>query len=165
MSPGLIPGGCVPDPKPAAARKLGGILVRRERWGLAARGWLLVAVAGCVGAVLLVRGAYPFLAVTNRLPAEVLVVEGWVPPFAVKAGAREFRSGGYTRVFATGGPVPGSGVYTTDYDTSAHVVAGGLKAAGVPPERLETVPAHLVGRDRTYNSALALRSWLLARSG
>ena len=38
-----------------------------------------------------------------------------------------------------------------------------LLAAGVPAEKLQIVPAHSVGRDRTYTSAVALRDWFRAQ--
>lgn len=70
----------VPDsvcraPNPALGRsssKLGGMLIRKERWGLSWRGRVLMAGWG------LVLGIHPFQAVTHRVPAHVLVVEGWV---------------------------------------------------------------------------------------
>ena len=149
-----------PTPPPPPVRAWGGLLVRRCRWGLSLRGWLLAALVALVAAGGALRGAYPFLSITRRVPARVLVVEGWIPQFGVRAGAAEFATGAYDYVVATGGPVPGSGVYTTEFDTSAHVVAQGLKAAGVPVARLKKVPAHYVGRDRTFASAVALRDWL-----
>ncbi len=106
----------------------------------------------------------PFLAVTDRLDAHFLVVEGWVHEYAIRAGAAEFRAGAYQRVFATGGPVTGTGSYTSDYTTSAHVGADQLQNAGVPPEVLEMVPSRVTDRDRTYSSAVALRDWFRQRN-
>src|SRR4029077_21234298 len=42
----------------------------------------------------------------------------------------------------------------------ASVGAERLKANGIPRESLEMVPSHVIGRDRTYSSAVALREWL-----
>ena len=42
----------------------------------------------------------------------------------------------------------------------ANVGGDALLAAGLPAESVQVVPAHTVGRDRTYTSALALRDWL-----
>ena len=133
---------------------------RKERWGLSWLGWLvLLAVLlslSCVG----VLRVYPFLAVTNRADANILVIEGWVHPFAIQVGVDEFRTGRYERIFTTGGPVTGSGKYTSDSNTSASVGASGVQAAGVPADRIQMVPSHVNDRDRTYSSAVALRRWL-----
>ena len=43
----------------------------------------------------------------------------------------------------------------------AHSVGADLlKKAGIPAELVQMVPSHIVGRDRTYSSAVALRDWL-----
>ena len=142
------------------SKKLFGLLTRRERWSLSWRGWLavllLLILAGWYGILHL----YPFLAVTQRENARVLVVEGWVPEYAIRDAVKEFRSGSYDRVFTTGGPVEGTGRYTNDYNTSASVGATRLRADGLPPDILQMVPCRVMKRNRTYESALALRDWM-----
>ena len=62
-----------------ARRKLWGTLERKERWGLSWRGRLaILAFLGLIGVSLLL-GIHPFLAITQRAPVQILVVEGWVP--------------------------------------------------------------------------------------
>jgi len=107
---------------------------------------------------LLLMSVHPFLAVTRPVPAEALVVEGWLHEFAIVAAAQEFKSGRYAWVFATGGPTYGD--YTSDYGTYAHVCASALKNAGVPDDKILMAPAHETGRDRTYAAAATLRIWL-----
>lgn len=142
-----------------SAQKFWGILRRKERWGLSWRGWLLVASVGLVAAYLVFLNVYPFLAVTDRGNTNILVVEGWINEYAIRAGAKEFKMASYQRLFTTGGPENGSGGYTNDYNTSASVGADLLKKAGIPDESLQMVPSHVIGRDRTYSSAIALRNW------
>jgi len=101
-----------------------------------------------------------FLAPTQRVDTDILVVEGWVHPYTANVGAEEFKSHSYHRVLTTGGPVVGNGGYINDYQTSASVGADLLKKAGIPAEVVQMVPSHVIGRDRTYNSAVALRDWL-----
>jgi uncharacterized SAM-binding protein YcdF (DUF218 family) len=76
----------------------------------------------------------------------------------------EFRTDDYEHIITTGGPVVGSGGYTNDYNTFASVGARRLKAAGMAEESMLMVPSHIIGRDRTYSSAIALRRWLLDRN-
>lgn len=142
-------------------RALWGLFDRKERWSLSWRGWLIFAFAAFLAGALLVKGTYPFLAITHRVgDADALVVEGWVHDYAIQAAADEFRSGSYKRVFTTGGPVVGIGGYINDFRTSASVGADLLNNAGVSKEFLQMVPSRTVDRDRTYSSAIALRDWM-----
>jgi hypothetical protein len=144
---------------PRSDLRFGGLITRRERWGLSWRGWLWMVLLCLVAGCSLVLVVHPFLAVTHRVKTDVLVVEGWIHEYAIAAGAREFKSGSYSCVFSTGGPVEGTGAYTSDYVTSASVGADLLRKAGVPAEALHMVPSRVTS-DRTYHSAVALRRWL-----
>jgi glycosyltransferase involved in cell wall biosynthesis len=140
-------------------KRFWGILTRRERWGLSRRGCLILMLAMLLAGGLLGLKIHSFLAVTQRVDANVLVVEGWVHEYAILAGVKEFEAGHYPWVYTTGGPVTGSGGYTTDYNTGANVGAWLLRKAGVPADSVQMVPSHVMGRDRTYYSAAALRDW------
>lgn len=147
------------SPPPASDRRFGGLISRRERWVLSARGWLVtLAVVAAAGTTFLL-GVYPFFAITARVETRLLAVEGWLDMYAMKVAVEEFRTGGYERVFTTGGPVVGLGGYTNDYNTSASVGADRLKQVGLPAEVLQMVPARVLSRNRTYTSALALKVW------
>ena len=103
-----------------------------------------------------VFNVYPFLAVSYRVPTDVMVVEGWIHDYAIADTVTEFQAGNYRRVFATGGPVAGSGGYTNDYHTYASVAAELLVAGGIPRDLVQIAPSRESGRDRTYSAALAL---------
>jgi hypothetical protein len=143
-----------------SSRKLCGLLRRKERWGLSWRGSLLAILAFVLGGYVVVVDAPSFLAVTNRVDTKILVVEGWVSRYSLQQAAAEFKTGGYDRIFTTGGPEEGTGGYTNDYNTSASVGAEALKKVGVPADRIQMVPSHVVGRDRTYSAAVALHQWI-----
>jgi uncharacterized SAM-binding protein YcdF (DUF218 family) len=144
-------------------QKFWGTFVRKERWGLSWRGWL-IALAGVLLAfsAFLLR-VYPFLAVTHRVDTNVLVVEGWIHEYAIRVAVEEFRSKSYQRVFTTGGPVEGAGGYINDYNTAASVGADLLRKNGLPNESLQMVPSRMMDWDRTYSAAIALRDWIQKR--
>jgi uncharacterized SAM-binding protein YcdF (DUF218 family) len=142
-----------------ARQKFWGTITLRERWGLSWRGWSLVAVVILFAAFSFLWRVYPFLAATHRVDTNVLVVEGWIHDYAIRAAVEEFRRNSYQRVLTTGGPVEGKGGYINDYNTSASVGAELLKSCGLPNESLEMVPSRVMDRDRTYGSAVALRNW------
>lgn len=136
-----------------------GIFLCKERWGLSWRGWLLLTSVSLVTAYFAFLNIHPFLAVTHRVNTNVLVVEGWIPKYAIGRGAEEFKKGFYERIFTTGGPENGNGGYTNDYNTSASVGAEILKKFGIPDDLIQVVPSRVMGRERTYSSAVALRDW------
>jgi len=141
------------------SQKRWGILIRKERWGLSWCGWLLVTSASLAAAYFTFLNIHPFLAVTNRVNTNVLVVEGWIQRYAIRAGAGEFKNGSYERIFTTGGPENGNGGCVNDYYTSASVAAESLKKFGVPDDLVQMVPSRVIARERTYSSAVALRDW------
>ncbi len=137
-----------------------GLWARRERWGLTARGWLVLFVLGLALLFGIIHEVHPFLAPTQRLETKFLVVEGWVPAYVLRSAVAEFRDGGYQKVFVTGGPVVGSGGYVNDFQTSASVGAEMLVKFGLAADQVVMTPSHVNGHDRTYSSAVALREWL-----
>lgn len=139
-----------------------GLLSRRERIGLSWRGWLLLLlVCGSLMAVWIFN-IQPFLAQNERVDARVMVMEGWVQEYTAQQVANEFISHSYRQIYTTGGPIPGAVGPVGEARSLAGVGADLLEKAGVPARCIQIVPARVVGRDRTYNSALALRDWFHA---
>jgi uncharacterized SAM-binding protein YcdF (DUF218 family) len=145
--------------QPATRRALWGLLNRKERWALSWRGRLVLALALLLVGALCIKSVYPFLAITHRVNANILVVEGWIHEYAIRAAIEEFQSNHYQRVFTTGGPVVGSGEYINDFHTSASVGADLLQKNGLANGLVQMVPSRMMDRDRTYGSAVALRNW------
>ncbi len=137
---------------------LGSILIRKECWTLSLRGKLLVWSA-CVGLALTsMRFAYPFLAVTNRMHGEVLVVEGWIPGYALEQAVVLFKGGEYRRVFTSGG-ITGDGLSATTKRTVADYGASRLRRLGMTNDSVQPIPCWVERKDRTYNAALAVKQW------
>jgi len=134
-------------------------VVRRERWALSSSGKLLVFALGFVVALVVLQGAHSFLAVTDRIPAETLIIEGSIPTYTLNQAASEFASGHYQRVLVVR-PVYDtvdkyeSGRYSGDY------MAASLVQCGVPHDSVDTLFCSVVEKDRTYHSALAVKHWL-----
>lgn len=146
--------------KSGERRVLGGLLVRHYRWTLSWKAKLPLFVVSAGLAVAAWLNIYPFLAQTQRVDADILVVEGWVQFYVIREGVKEYNSHPYRKVFTTGGPVAGNGGYVNDFQTSASVGAESLVRAGLPADVVQMAPSRVIGRDRTYNSAVALRDWL-----
>jgi uncharacterized SAM-binding protein YcdF (DUF218 family) len=145
--------------QPQLRRALFGLLTRRERWALSWRGRLILASTLLLLLALCIKRVYPYLAITDPVNANILVVEGWIHEYAIRAAVKEFQSNHYQRVFTTGGPVLGTGRYINDFHTSASVGADLLKKNGLANGSVQMVPSRGMDRDRTYGSAIALRNW------
>lgn len=144
---------------PVSRRRLfGGLLVRRERWGLSASGKLLVLLAIALGSLLATWKLNAFLSPIRPVAAQVLVVEGWIPDYALDAAVSEFRRGGY-RLLLTSGNVTKDGWAETPHYTTAEWAAQRLKRRGLSAE-VVAVPCRVERVDRTYHAALEVRRWL-----
>jgi hypothetical protein len=118
---------------------------------------LLLLVA--VGAGLLIYGVHPFLSVTERTDTPYLVVEGWVPNYALEESIAEFKSKPYQKMFTVGGDIL-NGVNVEASDNHADYTAKRLAWLGMKPALVQPVPSGAHFRDRTYSSARALKEWL-----
>lgn len=125
------------------------------------RGWCGLGILCWLMAVLAVRWTYPFFAVTDRVPARVLVVEGWAPDYAMAIAARECQSGAVDRVYVTGVPLD-QGAPLSEYRTYAGIGAAVLLRLGLSTNQVRAVPAERVRQDRTYTSAVFLARFLEA---
>ena len=109
--------------------------------------------------------AYPFLARQAPVAAETLVVEGWVSDDLLLQAAGWAGSNGVKRIVATGGPLD-TGSYLIEWQTYAEMTQARMAKLGLG-ERFElaAVPAEKVRRDRTRESARALRAAMGAELG
>ena len=142
----------------ARNRALGGLLVRKERWSLSWRGRFAALCALVVSAGVVVLEIHPFLAVTNPAHSDYLVVEGWIHYSDFELAAREFRNGHYKKLLTSGvqrdtATKPGS------KDNYADYAAEQLKDFSVTDDQEQAVPCWATHKDRTYNTALAVKKW------
>jgi uncharacterized SAM-binding protein YcdF (DUF218 family) len=136
------------------------LIKRQEIWTLTAQGWI-IAIAVIVSCVIFtITHIHPFLAVNSPIKsAEIMVVEGWLPDYAIQEAVAEFKSGNYQKIVTTGGTLE-VGNYLTEYNTFADVAAATLKKMGLQPDKVVAVPAPRVIKDRSYTSVVEFSRWL-----
>lgn len=101
-----------------------------------------------------------FLSVTEPVTADVLVVEGWMPDYAMPGVIAEFNHGSYRALVASAHSLPDWWV-DERYQTLAEVTVATLACMGLATNRMVIVPpSRRVERDRTYSSAVAFKQWL-----
>jgi uncharacterized SAM-binding protein YcdF (DUF218 family) len=103
-----------------------------------------------------------FLALTRRLPADVLVVEGWIGREGIRAAVAEFEHHGYHYIVATGGLT--SGRWEDKPESYAKMAAAEMIRLGVPNERIIVATPEYTERRRTFESAVAVW-WALRDAG
>ncbi len=103
-----------------------------------------------------------FLSMTNRLPGEILVVEGWIGRDGVRAAGLELEQHGYAYVVTTGGLTSGDRWEEPGW-SFAEGAERELIRDGVAKDRIIVATARDVGRQRTFESAVAVWRALRAR--
>jgi len=136
-----------------------GLLNRRERYSLTYGGWGLIILLMLVVLASILYNLDSFLSPVRPVKSDVLVLEGWVPDYAFPEMIHEFRTGRYRIILVTGGPLV-KGFFLSQYQSEARLSAASLIAQGVGKDSVVAVPSPFVIKDRTYESALALRKWI-----
>jgi hypothetical protein len=103
-----------------------------------------------------------FLSLTERRPAEVLVVEGWIGPEGVRAAASEFVQGGYKYVVASGGLTKSEGWQEGGW-SYAEGAQHELIRSGVAEARIIVATAEDVELQFIFESAVAVSRALQAK--
>ena len=97
--------------------------------------------------------AYPFFAINKPLQGDIMVIEGWLRGEELRSALQIYRTGKYNQIVVTGG--------TFAYNTAETLTSKWQ----IDPDLIKVVvrdmPNGQFERDRTFNSALGLRHWLL----
>ena len=126
---------------------------RRTVWCPTWLGWFCIAAFLVTPLVWWWNCGESFLLVTRRLPAEVLVVEGWIGRDGIRAARTEFDQHGYEYIVTNGGLT--SGFWEDGLSNYAEMAAGELIRLGVPTDKIVVARATETEIHRTYESAVA----------
>jgi hypothetical protein len=135
------------------------IIRKKECWVPTLLGWAMLAVLLVLCSVATVLNIHSFLSPVSPVAADALVVEGWLPDYALEAAAQEFASHHYSLCIVTGGPTE-AGTYLSKYGNFATLAFLTLRKLGIDSEKVVAVPSPMVNKDRTYASSVALRAWV-----
>jgi hypothetical protein len=122
-------------------------------------GWAALAAALAMACTLAARALPGFLAVDEPVGRGVLIVEGWLPRAALDHAAQLAREGRYDAVAVTGGPIRDP-AWAGGFPTYAERAGAYLRTRDLGGRALLVVPAPGTARERTWESALALRRFL-----
>jgi len=117
-------------------------------------GWACIVALVVATAFLWVLQGERFLSPTDRLRADVLVVEGWIGIQGVQAAAAEFTRGGYSYFVTT------SGMTDTSWDETrysyAEMAAKIALQSGIANDKIITAGSGNTEAKRTFESAVAV---------
>jgi hypothetical protein len=151
----------MPDPLSTypKLKRFWGLLEYKSQWTLTLQGWALLLLALGAIALIFLTQIQPFLAVSQPIKAEVLVVEGWMGDEALQGAIAEFKNGNYQLIVTTGMPLS-RGSYFVAYKNYAELAAATLTTLGIRADQIVIVPTPKVNINRTLASALVLKAWL-----
>jgi hypothetical protein len=135
------------------------IINKRERYGLTKLGWIIFLFTMIFLLIICLHFLHPFLALSTRVDGDIMVVEGWLPDYALQKAVDDFQHGSYKFLVTTGGPLV-QGSYLSEYGTVAEFAAATITKIGFDTNKLVPIPTPAVDRDRTYASAIELNKWL-----
>ena len=132
---------------------------KKKVWRLTKMGWLVLLVV--IGLVFVGggRNLAIFLSPNDPVTSEILVVEGWMPDYALADIVGAINGGKYRKVLTTGLPLDKGGMFA-QYANGAEFAAARLRHLGADIRLISAVAAPAVYRDRTWHMASAVRDWL-----
>lgn len=136
------------------------IVQKKEKWALTWRGRLLLLTLLFFGLWVYAKTIVPFLSPNKPAGAGLLVVEGFLPDYALEESMNIFHSGGYEHMLVTGKKRE-KGAHLDQYENDGEYSAASLIRMGFRNENLSVVATDDdVTKDRTYQSALVVRDWI-----
>jgi hypothetical protein len=132
---------------------------KRERWGLTVWGWLVVLVAVGAAGLFGFWQVNRFLSTTSPVEGQILVVEAWIPDYAIRGVRAEFEKHEYQILIAVGGQL-GLGAHLSQYRSSAVFTQARLEEIGFEKEKIVVIETSDIKKDRTHESARAVQQWI-----
>lgn len=132
---------------------------QKQIWIPTISGWILTFALFSGLLLFAGRYVYPFLAPEQPAGARLLAVEGWLQPEELDQAVIRFKVGNYSRIITTGGPVSAN-LYHPAPVPYAVLARDYLVRRGLPAATVNAVPAPASLKDRTFLSAVMVRTWL-----
>lgn len=126
---------------------------RRMCWRPTLLGSILIFVLIAIILRYSLVGSYYYLAVNDPIESKTMVIEGWVPTYAIKQAVQIYKDEGYDRMIVTGIPIVNY-EFIAPYRNTAEATILALRYYGVTDSiYLANIPTNIFV-DRTYNTAL-----------
>ena len=137
---------------------------KSDRFPSALRVTAVVILCFFVLTVVFMFTIHAFLAQTSPVHGEYLVVEGWLPDYALEEALQKFRTDGYRMMITSGEPLS-RGFALAEYKTHAEFARAIPIRMGGGADSIIAVPSPAVAMDRTYAAAIAVTEWFDRQGG
>jgi uncharacterized SAM-binding protein YcdF (DUF218 family) len=136
------------------------IAKKKERWTATWFGHLLKILVFILLLFIFAKTIHPFLAQTKTVESKILVVEGFIPDFALETSMSIFNEGHYTLMIITGKKKL-KGSYLDKYENDGLYSAATLEKIGFDTTKIKVISVDKdIRKDRTYATAIAVKHWL-----
>jgi hypothetical protein len=136
------------------------IVHKKERWSTTWLGKLLLLLVLIVFVFLIGTNIHPFLAENKPIKADLLIVEGFLPDFAIEKCIDIFKQGNYKLMIVTGKKMI-KGSMLVPYENDGLYTAAILEKLGFDTTLIQVIGLENdVTKDRTYASASAVMNWI-----
>jgi len=132
---------------------------RCMRWKLTVYGRILVLIAVLFALLICIKTIHPFLSKNAPIKADILIVEGYLPDYAMKDALAEFNRGQYKIMLVSGNPVD-FGFYYSRFGSTADAGRVTLIKLGMDSTKVIAAPAPYEQRDRTHSGAIAVKHYI-----
>ena len=135
------------------------LIKKRECWKATWLGQLLKLIILLSFILIYAITAVGFLSPEDPVTSNTLIVEGFLPDYALVEAMHIFEQGRYQRMIITGKKRP-KGAPLDQYANDGEYSAATLARLGFSMDRVQVVaePNNII-KDRTYESALAVKKW------
>ncbi len=119
-------------------------------------GWLVIITSLIVLCRISLPFMYNFLAVNKPIKSKTMIIEGWVPTYALKEAVELYKEDGYKRLIVTGVPIVNY-EFISPYQNTAQATILALKHYGIKDSIYHANIPTNVFVDRTYHTAVAAK--------
>lgn len=136
------------------------IFRKRERWSTSWLGKILILTLFFIMAWLFVKNIYSILAQNSPVSSEIMILEGFLPDFAIGESMKVFNEGNYKLMIISGKKMI-KGASLVPYENDGLYSAAILAKIGFDSTLIKVIGLENdVKQDRTYASATAIMDWL-----
>ncbi len=136
------------------------IFRKRERWSTTWLGKILILTLFIIMAWLFVKNIYTFLAQNSPVSSEIMILEGFLPDFAIGESMKIFNEGNYKLMIISGKKMI-KGASLVPYENDGLYTAAILAKMGFDSTLIKVIGLENdVKQDRTYASAAAIMDWM-----
>ena len=136
------------------------IAKKKEIWTATWFGHFLKLLVFIILLFIFAKSIHPFLAQTKPIESKIIVVEGFIPDFAIEVSKSIFNDGQYELMIITGKKKL-KGSYIDEYENDGLHSAATLEKMGFDTTKIKVIAIDEdIQKDRTYATALAVKHWL-----